>query len=120
MSTQPIFHICKRSEWEAAVVTGVYSGSSQDLSDGYIHFSTQDQIIESAAKHRAGQGDLVLVTVDASRLGEALTWESARNQDLFPHLYGHLDLSAVLRVDDLPLGEDSRHVFPEDFPPMVE
>ena len=68
--------------------------------------------MESAARHRAGQSDLVLLTVDPASLGEALKWEPSRAGQLFPHLYGPLPVTAVLRVDDLPLGDDGRHVFP--------
>jgi len=112
MDEVPIYHICRRDEWEAAARTGAYRGSSQDAADGFIHFSTGDQVREGAAKHRAGQGGLVLVAVDPRRLGEALRWEPSRGGRLFPHLYGALPREAVVRVVDLPLGPDGRHVFP--------
>jgi uncharacterized protein (DUF952 family) len=107
-----IYHICRRSEWDAARAAGVYRGSSQDAADGFIHFSTAAQIRESARKHRAGQSDLVLVTVDAARLGTALKWEPSRDGALFPHLYGALPMEAAVHVDPLPLGPDGIHVFP--------
>ena len=112
MSQRPIYHICRREEWEAAAATDSYAGSSQDKADGFIHFSDRAQVEESAARHRAGQSGLVLLTVDPAPLGAALKWEPSRAGLLFPHLYGALPASAVLRVDDLPLGEDGRHVFP--------
>jgi len=84
----PIYHMCRRAEWQAAAATGVYGGSAQDAADGFIHFSTAQQLRASAAKHRAGQRDLVLLTVDARAVGPALKWEPARDGDLFPHLYG--------------------------------
>jgi len=107
-----IFHICRAEEWRAAQARGQYDGSSQDQADGFIHFSGADQVVESAAKHRAGQTGLLLLTVDADRLGGALKWEASRGGALFPHLYGPLPLRAVLRAEDLPLGTDGRHVFP--------
>lgn len=107
-----VFHICRRQEWEAAQARGVYDGSSQDRDDGFIHFSAADQVVGSAAKHRAGQDGLVLLTVDPAALGDALKWEPSRGGRLFPHLYGALPLSAVRRVDALPLGADGRHHFP--------
>jgi len=112
MSQAPIYHICRREEWEAATRSGSYPGSSQDHADGFIHFSGRDQVAESAARHRAGQSGLVLLTVDPGPLGEALKWEPSRAGLLFPHLYGTLPVTAVLRVDDLALGDDGRHVFP--------
>jgi uncharacterized protein (DUF952 family) len=113
MNSQLIYHMCRQAEWAAAETTGTYRGSSQDAADGFIHFSTAEQIRESARKHRAGQGDLVLVTVDAERLGAALKWDQSRGGTLFPHLYGPLPLEAVVRVDPLPTGRDGLHLFPE-------
>lgn len=107
-----IYHMCRREEWAAAERKGVYRGSSQDAADGFIHFSTARQIVASAAKHRAGQAGLVLLAVDAVKLGDALKWEVSRGGELFPHLYGPLAHGAVASVHDLPLGADGRHVFP--------
>lgn len=109
---RPIFHICRRDEWDAGLARGSYGGSSQDAADGFIHFSTAEQLPGSAAKHRAGQTDLVLVAVEAQALGDALRWEITRSGQSFPHLYGPLMLTAVLWVRELPLGADGRHVFP--------
>ncbi len=113
MSDQPIFHMCRREEWEEAAASGRYHGSSQDRADGFIHFSTAAQIVESAARHRAGQAGLVLLAVEPAALGPALKWEESRGGQLFPHLYGALPASAVRWVRDLPLGPDGRHVFPD-------
>ena len=107
-----IYHMCRRDEWEAARATSTYPGSSQDREDGFIHFSTADQVVDSAAKHRAGQQGLVLLTVDAAALGDALKWEPARGGRLFPHLYGPLSVGVVLAVDDLPLDGSGHHIFP--------
>jgi uncharacterized protein (DUF952 family) len=62
--------------------------------------------------HFAGEHDLMLLHVDADRLGARLKWEPSRGGALFPHLYGALDLAAVIRVDPLPLAADGRHHFP--------
>lgn len=108
----PIYHMCRTEEWQAAKARKQYQGSSQDAADGFIHFSTAGQIVESAAKHRAGQAGLVLLTVDADRLGPALKWEESRGGALFPHLYAPLTLNHVARADPLPLDGNGRHVFP--------
>ncbi len=115
---QPIYHLCRRAEWQAAEAAGVYQGSSQDAADGFIHFSTARQVRASAAKHRAGQRDLVLLAVDTRALGQALKWEPARGGDLFPHLYGPLPIAAVRRVDELPLAPDGGHRFPSTLPAL--
>lgn len=108
-----IFHMCRAAEWRSAVARGRYAGSSQDAADGFIHFSTAAQIVESAAKHRAGQSDLVLVAVDALRCGPWLEWEPSRGGALFPHLYGDLSMDAVIGVHPLDLGPEGRHLFPD-------
>ena len=101
-----IYHMCLRPEWELAVRSGVYLGSSQDRADGFIHFSTAAQLPESARRHRAGQTNLVLLAVDPHELGESLRWEPSRQGALFPHLYGAVPIPAVRSVSDLPLGAD--------------
>ena len=107
-----IYKICPVSEWRAAERAGVYSGSAVDHRDGFIHFSTADQAAETAAKHFAGQRDLLLVSVDAAKLGTRLKWEPSRGGALFPHLYGALELNTVLRVAPLPLDAAGCHAFP--------
>lgn len=113
MAKHTIYHMCHRDEWRAAQTAGRYGGSAQDKADGFIHFSSADQIVESAARHRAGQHGLVLLSVDAGALGDGLKWERSRGGAEFPHLYGGLELDAVTAVNDLPLGPDGLHVFPK-------
>ncbi|MDO8605819.1 MAG: DUF952 domain-containing protein [Phaeospirillum sp.] len=109
-----IYHVCRQPEWQAAVVLGRHDGSSQDVADGFIHFSAAHQVEASVAKHRAGQDGLVLIAADPAGLGPALVWEASRGGDLFPHLYGPLPVAAVKWVVDLPLDAQSgRHVFPD-------
>jgi len=69
-------------------------------------------VVETASKHFSGRSDLVLVSVDASKLDDRLWWEPSRGGALFPHLYGGLPASAARRVDPLPLDPQGRHVFP--------
>ena len=109
-----IYKICPEALWREAEKAGRFDGAPIDLADGYIHFSTAGQVRETAAKHFAGQHDLLLVAVDAEPLGDALKWEVSRGVALFPHLYAPLDPSAVLWVRLLPLGTDGAHTFPAD------
>jgi len=117
MSDAPIYHMCKLEEWQAAQAAGSYAGSSQDKADGFIHFSTRTQVWTSAAKHRRGQDNILLLEVDAAALGEALKWEASRGGALFPHLYGPLPVSAVMNLTPLRLDDDGVHIFPDGFPP---
>ena len=108
-----IYKICPKGLWTQALQAGVFDGAPVDHADGYIHFSTAAQARETAARHFAGQADLLLVAVSAEKLGGALRWEPSRGGALFPHLYGTLTPNAVLWVKPLPLGGDGRHIFPE-------
>lgn len=108
-----IYHLARQAEFTAAQTTGRYDGAREDRADGFMHFSTADQIRESAARHRAGETDLVLLAVSAACLGDALKWEAARGGQLFPHLYGSLPLACITRTAPLPLGPDGLHRFPE-------
>jgi uncharacterized protein (DUF952 family) len=107
-----IYKICPASLWRNAERSGVFRGSAVDAKDGFIHFSAAVQVEETAAKHFAGERDLLLLHVDSGTLGERLKWEASRGGALCPHLYGDLDLAAVIRVEPLPLGPDGRHQFP--------
>jgi len=108
-----IYHICRINEWDEARRIGLYYGSSQDVTDGFIHFSTIEQVVGSAKKHRNGQKDLILLTVDPDTLGDQLKWEKSRGGDLFPHLYGPLITKTIVKKDLLPLGDDRLHIFPK-------
>jgi len=110
--TAMIYHMCPAEAWEAAVAAGHYTGTEDDRRDGFLHFSTKDQIAESARRHRAGQAGLVLVAVEAARLGDRLRWEKSRDGALFPHLYGPLSPAEVASAVALPLGPDGEHLFP--------
>lgn len=107
-----IYKICPESLWRAALSAGVFRGAPVDVQDGFIHFSTAVQAVETAAKHFAAQDNLLLLHVDTARLGTPLKWEVSRGGALFPHLYGDLALAAVTKVDALPLGAFGAHIFP--------
>jgi len=106
-----IYKIFRGPEWADLRARGQSAGAPIDRSDGYVHFSTADQAPETAAKHFAGEEDLMLLAVEANRLGDALRWEPSRGGALFPHLYRELRLSDVAWAQPLPL-VDGVHMFP--------
>jgi len=108
-----IYHMADADAWKAAVVAGSYPGTEMDQADGFIHMSTSETIKGSAAKHRKGEKNLLLLYIRAEDLGEALVWEPARGGILFPHLYASLDPALVAKIEPLPLGADGAHIFPE-------
>jgi uncharacterized protein (DUF952 family) len=114
-----IYTLVRAADWRAAEQAGAYHGSADDRRDGFLHFSTAAQLRASAAKHRAGIADLLMVEVSTATLGAALKWEAASGGSragLFPHLYGALPLSAVAQLVPLPLGADGLHQFPPTIP----
>jgi uncharacterized protein (DUF952 family) len=110
-----ILKIFRRHEWDAFRRAGETVGAPVDLADGFIHFSTPAQVAGTAAKHFAHESDLVLVAVEADRLGPMLRWEPSRGGALFPHLYRPLRLDEVVWDKSLPLGKTG-HIFPEGVP----
>lgn len=109
-----VFKICPAEIWAEAEQKGVFSGAGIDLEDGFIHFSTAEQVAETAWLHFNGIEGLVLVTVRAAAID--LTWEEARGGTLFPHLYSPLPMAAVLAVDLMPLNADGEHILPAGLP----
>ncbi|MER9960070.1 DUF952 domain-containing protein [Mesorhizobium sp. M0045] len=107
-----IYKIVPEALWREAEREGRFTGAPIDVADGFIHFSAAGQVRETAAKHFAGQGGLLLVAIDGARLGDALKYEVSRGGALFPHLYDALGLDAVVSVQALPLGADGQHEFP--------
>jgi uncharacterized protein (DUF952 family) len=99
-----IYKLLTVQEWQAAKEAGEFAGSAFDQADGFVHFSTAEQVVQTAALHFTGQRGLAMLTVDADDLGEALRWEPSRGGDLFPHLYAPLKVSAVVAEVDLPDG----------------
>jgi uncharacterized protein (DUF952 family) len=97
-----IYKICEKAAWQEAQSAGIYRGSAVDHRDGFIHFSAAAQVAETAAKHFAGQTELMLIAVDDTALGAALKWEVSRGGALFPHLYGTLPVAAVRWALPLP------------------
>jgi uncharacterized protein (DUF952 family) len=108
-----IYKIVPQKLWSEATKTGTFNGSPVDIADGFIHFSTAAQVRGTAAKHFAGQTGLLLIAVDADRLGDALRWEPSRGGDLFPHLYAPLPVHAAVSIEPLALGADGQHIWPD-------
>ena len=108
-----IYKICTKAAWQQAQQAKMYFGSNDDMRDGFIHFSTAAQLPKTVSKHFSGQKDLVLLAVNGDKLGSVLKWEPSRDNDLFPHLYAKLPLSAVIEYWNLEAGEMGNHLLPE-------
>jgi len=117
-----IYHITTRDASLLGRQTGLYRADSLAQA-GFIHFSQKHQILGVANAFYSGQTDLVLLVVDPSRLQAELKYEAPAHplaspsapgsENLFPHLYGPLNMDAVIAVVDFPPGADGRFTLPE-------
>lgn len=92
-----ILHICSHSAWDIAQVQGHYRAASLDI-EGFIHCSTPDQVVGTADLLFRGQQGLVLLVIDAGKVVAPIKIEDAGNGQFFPHVYGPINLEAVMDV----------------------
>jgi uncharacterized protein (DUF952 family) len=102
MQTDIAYKILTADQWAAFQDASVFAGAPIDLTDGYIHLSTDEQLPETLAKHFSGQADLVIAEINLAALGNAVRWEPSRGGALFPHVYGQIPITAVLSVRSDP------------------
>jgi uncharacterized protein (DUF952 family) len=112
--TDFIYHITTRSSWLAAQSTGSYTPDSL-ASQGFIHCSKVDQVLRVANTFYHDQSGLVILTINPSRLMSSLRWEPGTDKadELFPHIYGPLNIDAVLRILDFTPGLDGVFHLPQ-------
>lgn len=107
------YKIITASAWREAQRAGEVAYGEVDIRDGYMHLSTGAQVLETARLHFRGQRDLVALEVDPVLLVDEVRFEPSRGGDLFPHLYGALPASAVIRARPL-VEEDGAFRFDEE------
>ena len=116
-----IYHITSRKAWSDASQRGEYRTESLET-EGFIHCSTREQVLPVAEKFYQGQGTLLLLLIDPSRLHSELRWEppSGGNPppgvpegEMFPHVYGPINLDAVIKVFDLEANPDGGYSLPD-------
>ncbi len=90
-----VYKVAADQDFAELDADGVYAGAPVDIADGFIHFSTAEQLPETLRLHFRGRADLTLAAVRTADLGSGLVWEPSRGGQLFPHLYGNLPLSAL-------------------------
>lgn len=104
METRKIAHICLKNDWEDAISSGSYRSDSLQV-EGFIHFSKPDQVLRVANTYFIGLKDLMLIWVDTKKINNLLRWEESQG-DIYPHLYGSLNLDAVIDVSDFLPDDD--------------
>jgi uncharacterized protein (DUF952 family) len=111
-----IYKILRAKEWAQLEKHGVFAGSADDLRDGFIHFSTAEQVRGTVEKHFSDEAALMLLAVESEPLEKSLRWEVSRGGQKFPHLYGELPLALVKSSYEIRRGADGRHILPREIP----
>lgn len=111
--TQVVYKLFRKSEWQQAELSGLFSGSPDDRGDGFIHLSAPNQVRGTFEKYFANEPEPVLMAFDAEQLGPALKWEISRDGQHFPHFYGVLKMKEALSVFQIRR-EAGRAIFPPD------
>ena len=110
-----IYKICHAAEWTEAEGGGAYTGSAKDRADGFLHFSTAEQVRGTLERYYSGASDLVLLAVDPLPLGPALKFEPSSGGALYPHLYGTLPLTAVRWAKPIRRSANGGFLLPQEF-----
>ena len=113
-----VFHITERGTFAAALEAGVYEAESL-RTEGFIHCSTRAQVLRTAARFFGGRSGLVLLCIDAQRLGTLLRYEAA-DGETFPHCYGQIPLEAIPAVIDFPCRSDGSFEPPPELELIAE
>jgi uncharacterized protein (DUF952 family) len=114
--TEIIYKIVRAEDWNIAKTEGVFTGSSDDRRDGYLHFSSAHQLRATYSKYYATEERNMLVIVEVDVLGNGLKWEVSRGGEKFPHFYGVLRVSDVCAAVPIAVGPDGQPRFPPEIP----
>jgi uncharacterized protein (DUF952 family) len=114
-----ILHIVHRKDWEESALSGYYKPSSINT-DGFIHCSTIEQTVDTANQFFPNQSGLILLCIDKNKSEAEVKYEGPacvndqRIESLFPHIYGPLNVSAVVRIVDFVPNADGKFVLPKE------
>ena len=111
-----IYHIATRDDWEQARAHGEYTRSTVDSTladEGFIHASQASQVTRTANKfYRNVPGELLVLVIDTGRLRSEVRYEPVPGAELpFPHIYGPLNVDAVVETRPLAAGPDGQFAF---------
>ena len=112
-----ILHITHRKQWEEAKQIQAYRGDTLET-EGFIHCSTQQQLIKVANKFFFGQKELIILCIDSDRVQSEVKYEEA-DGDSFPHIYGPLNVDAVFKVIEFESGEDGKFELPGELKDLI-
>jgi uncharacterized protein (DUF952 family) len=102
MTDNKLFKIMTKDAWATFQNTGVFKGTPLDIADGYLHCSTIHQYLKVRKKFFANESDVMLLHLDVSKISAPIKWEtSSRSGERYPHIYGELNLDAVIKVEKI-------------------
>lgn len=108
-----IFHITRRKQWAQAKRVGIYMGDTLGA-EGFIHSSTPQQALKVANRIFRGKKGLVLLCIDPAKVRPEIRYEVAQDGEEYPHIYGPLNVDAVVKVLKFEPGEDGMFVLPKE------
>lgn len=109
-----VYHITKNETWEQAKAAGEYTSPSLQT-EGFIHASTLEQVVDTANRYYHGQNGLVLLAIAVNQSQPEVRFDPVYahgKEETFPHIYGPLNLNAVVDVIDFPPNEDGSFSLP--------
>ena len=112
-----VFKVCEEDDWKSTKNEDFFLGSKTDRNDGFIHFSTSEQLKETLEKYFKSKSPLYLLEVKTDDV--ELVWEISRNNQLFPHLYSPLPLNLVSHVYRIFIDDGGKHIIPEQVLKLV-
>ncbi|MEB2334065.1 MAG: DUF952 domain-containing protein [Anaerolineaceae bacterium] len=116
-----IYHLTFRTSWRHALAIGSYAADSLKT-EGFIHCSTQSQLVPVAMNFFAARRKLTILAIDESKLTAPVKWEAPAGgpppgvpeDDTFPHVYGSINLDAVVKTLDMERNADDIFVLPDN------
>lgn len=108
-----ILHITQAKQWEQAKIIGSYRADSLDT-EGFIHCSEANQVVKVANWLFRNQKGLIILFIDADKVKAEIRYELVETGELFPHIYGELNIDAVFQVINFEPGEDGLFELPQE------
>ena len=101
MESEYIYHVTTKKEWEQAHINNEYKPVDYDK-DGFIHCSIERQVPGVLDRFYKGQTGLVKLKIEKAKVERPVLFELAQDLDeLFPHIYGPLNLASVVDVTEI-------------------
>ncbi len=114
-----IYHLLAQVDWDRARAAGTYAPASL-IAEGFIHCSTLAQLAAVAERYFAGRGDILILRIDPARLSAPVRYEPSEPGQLFPHLYGALELEAVVESRRLTFDSAGHAQLPKSWSPAAD